>query len=111
MRRNLLSRILLGILAVSPLCVVAFVTGVLLLGPMTTLPLGKMVIVSILCTVVLYGISVGYFLYLVQTDPVFDSSDRARWSLVLVMFFPFAAISFWYQFIWHRDRTAGNPAP
>src|SRR5947208_211467 len=102
MRRNLLGRILLGMLAASPLGVIGLVGGVLLLGPSTTLPFGKIVIICILCTVVLYGISVGYFLYLVQTDLTFDSSDKARWSLVLVMFFPFAAISFWYQFIWRE---------
>jgi hypothetical protein len=97
--------------AASPLFVVALVSGVLLLGPSSTLPFGKIVIISILCTVVLYGISVGYFLYLVQTNPTFDSSDKARWSLILVMFFPFAAISFWYQFIWREGNSAKSPVP
>jgi len=54
--------------------------------------------------IVFYATAISYFLYIVQTDGTLDSSDKARWTFFLLMFFPFAAVSFWYQFIW-RDRT------
>lgn len=97
-------RVLLGFLTFAPLMFVAFVLSLLSGFRPSAAPLGTIVIISAIVTLALYAISVGYFLYLVQTDDRFDSNDKARWTFILLMWFPFAAISFWYQFVW-RDRA------
>ena len=100
MRNNLFGRVVLGFFAAAPLFVIAFVLTILFGGRVTTFPLGRIVIVSTIAGMILYATVVSYFLYLVQTDDRLDSSDKARWTFVLLVWFPIAAIYFWYQFVW-----------
>lgn len=67
-----------------------------------TLQLDKFVIPSMIFGILFYTMAVDYFLYIVQTDVRLDSNDKARWTFFLLMWLPFAAVSFWYQFVW-RD--------
>ena len=102
-RKSLFLRVLLGVFAFTPVLAMAFVlTAIAGVWP-RTLPLGKIAICSMLTAVAFYAIAVAYFLHTVQANAQLDSSDKARWTFVLLMWFPFAAMSFWYQFIW-RDR-------
>jgi len=104
-RKYLFGRLLLGFFAVAPLLVIALILSIVFGGVRSpTLPLGKIVIASMLVGMAFYVTSISYFLYIVQTDDRLDSSDKARWTFFLLMFFPFAAVSFWYQFIW-RERA------
>jgi len=103
-RKHLFGRLLLGVFAVAPLLVIAFIVSIMFGIQSPTLPLGKIVIASMIVGIVFYTMAVAYFLYIVQTDVRLDSNDKARWTFFLLMWFPFAAVSFWYQFIW-RDRA------
>ena len=102
MRKSVLGRLALGLLAFSPLLVAALVLAIVFGFRSSTVPLGRIVIVTAVISIVLYAAAVAYFLYLVQTESRFDSADKARWTLVLMMWFPFGAISFWYQFVWRN---------
>ena len=94
MRRHVLGRLLLGFFATAPLLVAGLVLMVIFGIRSETVPLGTIVIICTIVGLVLYGIAVVYFLYLVQTDDRLESSDKERWTLLLVMLFPFATISF-----------------
>lgn len=107
MKRHPIVRGLLGVVAASPLLVFALIGTLLIWGPSSSLPMGTIVIVSVLTSIGLHGATVGYFLYLVRTDARLDSSEKARWTSVLMHWFPFAAISYWYHFVW-RDHPTGE---
>jgi hypothetical protein len=57
---------------------------------------------------VMYTLILGYFLYAVHREERFDSADRARWTYILLLWFPFGAIAYWYKYIW---STADTPRP
>lgn len=102
MRRNFATRLLLGAAATSPLMVVGLVLAVALGLRLPDADIGNIVIAVVILSIVLYAGSLGYFLYLVAREQSFDSSDKARWTYVLLLFFPFGAIAFWYRFVWSR---------
>lgn len=49
---------------------------------------------------VVYTIILGYFLYNVHREERFDSADQARWTYILLLWFPFGVIAYWYSYIW-----------
>lgn len=97
-------RFLLGLFVMSPFCVVALVAGVLVVGRPSSLPLGTIGIVTILVSIVLYSVALVYFLYMVETDPQLEAPDRARWTYVLLLWFPFGAITYWYRRVWRTPK-------
>jgi hypothetical protein len=100
MRKRLLFRAALGIAAISPLLVIALVL-LATVGPrFPSLPLGTIVITSAIVTIILHALCVGYFLYAVQNTESLDSASKTRWTYVLVLWFPFGAITYWYRYIW-----------
>jgi hypothetical protein len=107
MRNQVIGRITIGLLAASPLSVVAVVLIVIVFGfRSATIPLGTIVIALAITTVVMQAGVVGYFLYLVHTDDALDAAGKSRWTYILVMWLPFGAIAYWYQFVWrNRDHA------
>jgi hypothetical protein len=109
MRREtgFVGRIALGFLASTPLLFIALVLMVILGVRSSAIDVGKLVMTCAVATLVLYGVTVGYFLYIVQTEARLPPADKARWTYILLLWFPFAAIWFWYRFIW-RDAAGGE---
>jgi hypothetical protein len=103
-RSHIVGRITIGLLAASPLSVVAVVLSIIVFGFRSAIiPLGTIVIVLAITTVIMQAGVIGYFLYLVHTDPALDSPGKSRWTYILLMWLPFGAIAYWYQFVW-RNR-------
>lgn len=96
---------MLGFFAVTPILFIAFVLAVIFGFRSATTPLGSIVMASAVAAVALYAVTTGYFLYLVHTDDRMDPSEKGRWTFMLLLWFPFAAPSFWYRFIWREDVT------
>jgi|GEM_PF-3313140 len=109
MSKHLVGRIAIGLLAASPLSVIGVVLSVIVFGFRSTrVPLGTIVIVLAITTVIMHAVVVGYFLYLLHKDPALDSADKSRWTYILVMWLPFGAIAYWYQFVWRRRDHASS---
>lgn len=102
MRKSVFGRVFLGLLAIAPLIAVALILATFVGVPM--LSSGSGILGTMAFAVLAYAIASAYFLYVVQTDPALDSADKARWTTYLLMWFPFAAVFFWYQFIWRQRR-------
>ena len=101
--RHPLTRLLVGLFAAAPLVVIASVIVIFVSGTATNLPWGRIVIIAIAVSAVLYLAAVGALLYLVETESSFDSADKSRWTTMILLWFPFGALSFWWQFVW-RNR-------
>jgi hypothetical protein len=107
MKKHVIGRITVGLLAASPLSVVAVVLIVIVCGFRSpTIPLGTIVIALAITTVIMQAGIIGYFLYLVHTDPALDAAGKSRWTYILVMWLPFGAIAYWYQFVWRNGDGA-----
>lgn len=107
MHRSILLRLLLGAAAISPLAVVGLVLAGALGFRLRSIDVGTVVLIFVVVSLVLYAISLGYFLYLVATETALDSADKARWTYLLLLFFPFGTIAFWYRYVW-RERREGD---
>jgi uncharacterized membrane protein len=108
-RKQFVGRVAIGVLAASPLSVVAVVLSVIVFGfQSATIPLGAIVIGVAITTVIMQAGVIGYFLYLVHTDPALDAAGKSRWTYILVMWLPFGAIAYWYQFVWRNRDDAPN---
>lgn len=107
MRKHVVGRVAVGLLAASPLSVIAVVLSVIVFGLRSaTIPLGTIVIVLAITTVIMQAGVIGYFLYLVHTDPALDAAGKSRWTYILVMWLPFGALAYWYQFVWRNRHDA-----
>jgi hypothetical protein len=79
MRKQVVGRIAIGLLAASPLSVVGLVLSVIVFGfRSATIPLGTIVIGLAITMVIMNAAVTGYFLYRVHSDSHLDSADKSR---------------------------------
>ena len=105
-KQAVIRRIAIGLLAASPLSVIAVVLSVIFSGYRSaTMPLGTIVILLAIATVIMHAGVVGYFLYLVHNDPVLDSAGKSRWTYILLFWLPFGALAYWYHFVWRYHHV------
>lgn len=106
--RRSIFRLILGAAAVSPLIVVGLVLAVTLGLRLRSIDIGTVILIAVVVSLVLYASSLGYFLYRVSTEAALDSADKARWTFLLLLFFPFGAIAYWYKYVLRERQEAGR---
>jgi hypothetical protein len=99
---------LLGLFAIAPALSVAILIVVMVGVRSATFPIGRLMIVCILASLVLYATAVVYFLYAIETSAGLTGEEKKRWSFVLVMWFPVAAPAFWYRYVWRQQLASGG---
>ena len=100
MRHRCIRKALLGIMAVAPLFSIGLVIVIAMGVRSTLLPLGTFVIMSVAISFVVFVAVLSYFLLLLQRDRSIPESEKARWTLILLLWFPFGVLMFWYRFVW-----------
>jgi hypothetical protein len=89
-----------GIAASAPLLSIVTIVVIVLGGIRSShVPLVSIFFVIATGSMLAYTAALAYFLSVIHKLPDFDSADRARWTWVILLWFPFGAIMFWYRYI------------
>ena len=91
--------LLAGVIA--PVAVVAAITMIVVFGVApTSSSFGDLLFAFIPVAVLVGAGSVSYLLYLVNVRAPFTPSQRASWSMAVLLAYPIGTIAFWYRYVW-----------
>src|ERR1700754_2074759 len=98
-RHSVSFRLISGACAMAPLLIILAVL-ILIFGGVRSehVPIVPIGLTLGVFALMMYTLILGYALYSVHREERFDSADRARWTYILLLWFPFGVIAYWYSY-------------
>jgi hypothetical protein len=101
-------RIFSGLLVTAPFVLLALVVPPMFRARSLSLLVVTHVNRYAIMLLVMETIAIGCFLSVLHRGRGFTQTDKKEWTFLLLTFMPFAAVVFWYRFIWSADRHNGS---
>lgn len=106
--RSIGLRIAAGLAALAPVIVIGGVLTVIVTGVrFESFSIVRASMVAMVASLLAYAGALGWFLYMVHREPTFEAADRARWTYILLLWFPIGAIVFWIRYVWRSPSRIG----